>query len=155
MTLESVAGFWKWFDAARGDLSVRQVEKRARCPRGRIGNVYGAGKEPTYSVCEAIADGLGIDRVEVFRRAGLLPPLPQREAEIEEASAILRTLPAQTRATVLDMLRGLGDGRPRSQVRTWVDEVVELFEGLEGGEEAQILLDECRRLVAEVRERRD
>jgi len=84
-----------------------------------------------------------------------LPPLPQREAEIEEASAILRTLPAQTRATVLDMLRGLGDGRPRSQVRTWVDEVVELFEGLEGGEEAQILLDECRRLVAEVRERRD
>ena len=73
MSLKSVIDFWEWFDRARGDLTIRQVEERASCPRGRIGNAYSAKREPTALVCDSIAAGLYLNKREVFRRAGFLP----------------------------------------------------------------------------------
>ena len=44
---------------------------------------------------------------EALRRAGLLPPLLPAVEEEQEAIAILRSLPADVRAVVLLMMRGL------------------------------------------------
>ena len=85
MTQVDVAAFWEWFDSVRGDLSNRQIEERAGVPRGRIGNRYGK-KPPSHVVCEAIADGLGLRREEVFRRGG---HLPQRTTDALIVSEIL------------------------------------------------------------------
>jgi len=148
--------FTDWIDSElkRRGWSLNELARRSGMSSASVSMVLSEQRKPGTEFCRSVADALQVPPEEVFRLAGLLPPLLPAVAEEREVVNILRSLPAQTRATVLDMLRGLGDGRPRSRVRTGVDEVVELFEGVEGGEEARILLDECRRLVAEVCERR-
>ena len=49
--------FWDWLEEAKGDLSIRQVEDRAKSPRSRIGNASSARRKPTELVCLSIAKG--------------------------------------------------------------------------------------------------
>jgi hypothetical protein len=101
MSFESVTRFWEWFDEARGDLSIRQVEERAKCPRGRIGNPYSAKREPTSLVCTSIAEGLNLDKKEVFKQAGLLDPEPDPVEQEEEFINKFRQLPSADRKRIL------------------------------------------------------
>lgn len=77
--------FWKWFDQMRGDLTVRQVEERARCPRGRLGNSRSGQKQPTALVCASIGEGLGIDVNEVLKRAGILGSGPKAAIDAQKS----------------------------------------------------------------------
>jgi hypothetical protein len=101
MSSRGEADFWEWFDQVRGDLSILQIERQARCPRGRIGNAYSAKKEPTATVIASIADGLGLDRGEVFRQAGILRPQSSEHETREE----LEVLGLYRRASPVDNWR--------------------------------------------------
>ena len=82
MTSKNVETFWDWFDELRDAIPIRELERRADAPRGRISNVY-RNKLPSALVCQTIAKSLNIDADEVFRNAGLLPLLSASENEEE------------------------------------------------------------------------
>lgn len=76
MLTNTAEEFWGWFDLKRSGVSIREIERRAGAPRGRITNIYRKG-EPSAIVCDSIAKGLGVEPTEVFRRAGLLKLKPE------------------------------------------------------------------------------
>lgn len=87
-----------------------QIEKTAKCPRGRIGNAYSAKRAPTTKVCGSIADGLHLSREYVLQRAGILkaPPTASEGREAEEAAGLFDALQGHTiRQAALSMLRAL------------------------------------------------
>jgi len=108
MTLTRVELFWKWFDEIRRFMPVREVERRAGCPRGRIGNARSQQREPTPLVIEAIADGLGEKVALVYRKAGLLPPpVPgiREDASFNDLLGYVRELTAEQREELLRYAR--------------------------------------------------
>jgi hypothetical protein len=109
MSLENVIEFWIWFDGARGDLTIRQVEERAGCPRGRIGNAYSAKREPTALVCDSIAAGLGQNKRVVFRQAGFLPPTPTIDEQKEEILYYFDQMTPDNQETLLVLARALAE----------------------------------------------
>lgn len=103
--------FWQWFDEKRNGIPIREVERRGDAPHGRISNAYHRKKEPSAMVCETIAKGLGIDQIEVFTRAGLLPSESKPAQEEAKLIAAFRQLPPQKQQFLLESVRGL-QGRP-------------------------------------------
>jgi hypothetical protein len=107
MSLQRAERFWNWFDEARGDLTVRQVEKRGQVPRGRIGNARSGKREPTPLVCEAIAAGLGIEKNYVLQVAGIAEEEPDLRGDetVGELLRILKGLSPVGRRAVLAFAR--------------------------------------------------
>jgi len=108
MTLSSAEEFWDWFDKARNHMAIREIERRANCPRGRIGNARSQKRDPTPLVIEAIAKGLGEDLRIVYRNAGLLPPpVPgiQEEASFQDLVAYIERLSVEEREELLRYAR--------------------------------------------------
>jgi len=79
--------FWDWFNKARGDLSVRQIEERAGCPRSRIGSSYSTKRKPTELACLSIAKGLGIPLDQVLLKAGLIDRADAEAKNFQEQPA--------------------------------------------------------------------
>ncbi len=109
MSLESVTKFWEWFDETRKDLSIRQIEERAGCPRGGIGNPYRSKEDPTTQVCISIADGLEINREEVLTQAGVLKPEPPNVMSLEDARRLFNQLSPEQRGEILALMRTLAE----------------------------------------------
>jgi transcriptional regulator with XRE-family HTH domain len=88
--------FTDWLDQevhARG-WTFRELGRRADLSSGAISKVMTGAVNPTWEFCAKIARGLEMPEVEVFRRAGLLPPLAEsRRQEFERITDILATLP--------------------------------------------------------------
>ena len=74
--------------------TFRELGRRAEMSSGAISKVMTGAVNPTWEFCAKIARALEMPEVEVFRRAGLLPPLPEsRRGEVERIADILATLP--------------------------------------------------------------
>ena len=115
MTRNDVGRFWEWFERARGELSVRQIERQAGCPRGRIGNVYSTKAKPSEMVCQSIARALHEPPEKVLRLAGLLPPLPSVEDKsYGELVELAKELTIQERREVYDLMLWKYQSRRRS-----------------------------------------
>ncbi len=116
--LDHVLAFWEWFDEAREDLSIRQIEERAGCPRGRIGNAYSAKKEPSLLICQSIADGLWLDLENVLYRAGYLKShYPSRDPYFEAMEALWDKVPDWKKADIVTQLRAIVEEHERGAVR--------------------------------------
>ncbi len=62
-------------------------------------------RNPTWDFCAKIARALGHSEDAVFRKAGLLPPLPPETAELREADRLMRLIPPERRQLALKILR--------------------------------------------------
>lgn len=60
--------------------------------------------------CRAIARALGVSEVEVFRRAGIMSPLPPAVANEEDAMLLFRRIPAEQQPVALSVLSTLATG---------------------------------------------
>jgi len=88
--------------------SARELARRTNMSQTSISRYLEGTRTPSPDACRKIARAFGIANPQsVMRLAGHLPPIPEPIAEEKEALAILRTLPTPTRATILQMLRGL------------------------------------------------
>ena len=106
--LDHILAFWEWFDEVRADLSIRQVEERAGCPRGRIGNAYSAKKEPSLLVCQSIADGLWVSLEDVLFRAGYLKSRRSgRDPYFEVLKALWDKVPEWKKKDIVTQLRAV------------------------------------------------
>ena len=94
-------------------------------------------------VARAIAHALSVDEDSVFRRAGLLPAVPETTAETEEAARIVGRLREAERRLVMAMLRGLERTLPPAAEDPWaqamLDELVQV-----PGEQRLVLVEWLR-----------
>lgn len=98
-------------ELARRGWQPADLARASGLPDATISNILNQKRKAGPTVCRAIARGLSIDEEEIFRWAGLLSSLPPPVAEEREAIRILRQLPEDTRATILQMLRSLTPSR--------------------------------------------
>ena len=121
--LDNTLAFWEWFDEARGNSSIRQVEERAGCPRGRIGNAYSAKKEPSLLVCQSIADGLWLDLETVLYRAGYLKSRPlSRDPYFEVLEAVWDRVPDWKKKDIVTQVRAVLEENEREAIKKGTQE---------------------------------
>lgn len=88
----------------------------------QVSNVISGNRTITFDFCAAIAKPLGKTPEEVFRLAGLLPPLPAQvesvrglAGEEKELIAIWRGLPAADKECLLRLVRMLDEAVKRDE----------------------------------------
>ena len=73
-------------------LGIPQLAKTAHATRGAIGNVLRGQRDPGPAFCNALSRAFKLPPEVVFRKAGLLPPLPGINIRIEEIREIAHQL---------------------------------------------------------------
>lgn len=133
-TIAQLECFWQWFHRVKGNLSTQEVERRGKAKRGLLinpsGNLQG---KVTQMIIESIADGLDLDRREVYdvylKCINYQPPVGEK---------LLR--PEQVMQQVLDHLEGQTLAETRAAYQTGPQtKLVNLFERLKP-ERQQLLL---------------
>lgn len=76
-----------------------------------VNKVLGENANPGLDFLVGVARALGIPREEVFRRAGVLPPLIEDESELEAFMAEWRQLSLEDRIATYHIAKGLNQAR--------------------------------------------
>jgi transcriptional regulator with XRE-family HTH domain len=120
--------FTQWLSEQVEDRgwTFNELARRAGLSSGTVSKVMTQAVLPSWDFCAAVAGALGMRPESVLRQAGLLPQLPPRVAEEQEAMALLRELPPVQRGAALAMLRGIAReaGIPVGQPATPAAEAV-------------------------------
>jgi integrase len=103
---------WLENEIQRRDWKPADVASKAGISRGSVSNILSGLRQPGPDVCRAIAHALQVEEEEVFRRAGLLSPIPLAVAQEREALRIFRSLPADVRAIVFKIMHSLNTDLP-------------------------------------------
>lgn len=108
--------FVAWLEAelAQRRWSYHQLARRAGISHSLLSRVR-AGAVPSWSACSAVAGAFDLPPEQVFRQAGLLPPIPPEQSEYEEFRRLLARLSEEDRQELLEIARlklstGLADG---------------------------------------------
>ena len=98
--------FVAWLEAEleQRQWSFNQLARRADLSHSMLSRVR-AGSPPTWSVCYAFSTALNLPPEQVFRQAGLLPPIPAGQAEYEEFRYLLAQLSEEDRQELLEIAR--------------------------------------------------
>jgi len=83
------------------------LARHADIPDATLSRILNQSRQAGPDVCRAIAYALKIEEEIVFRRAGLLSPVPPAVQDENEAIMILRSLPDDLRRIALRILRSL------------------------------------------------
>jgi len=99
--------FIKWLEA---ELRVRNwsqsdLARKARIRPNTVSRVLSGERRPGPDFCRAVAGALGYPAEVVFRRAGLLPPRPEVDEEIEQAVYLLAQMTPAARREALAYIR--------------------------------------------------
>lgn len=101
--------FTEWLEKELRNRGWRPADlaHRARVNTGTISNILNGFRRAGPDVCLAIARALKVPPEEVFRRAGLLPPLPAPvdDATLKELEDIVKKLDPEERQEVLEYAR--------------------------------------------------
>jgi transcriptional regulator with XRE-family HTH domain len=84
--------------------SDHQLARRAGLSHSVISKAR-SGTAPKWEACEALARALDLPPEIVFRKAGLLTPLPSEPADLEEWRYLLFQLPERDRYELLQIAR--------------------------------------------------
>ena len=84
--------------------SDHQLARRAGLSHSVISRAR-SGAAPKWEACDALAKALDLPPEIVFRKAGLLPPLPGEPEDIEEWRCLLGRLPERDRYELLQIAR--------------------------------------------------
>jgi len=75
---------------------------------GELPIISGENK-PSPGLCRSIAHAFGYPVEEVYRWAGLLPPLPEQDTAAESALHLFRHLTVADQERILAMMRALAE----------------------------------------------
>lgn len=97
--------FTEWLNdqlKMRGWINV-DLARAARISESQISRVISGGRQPGPDFCTAVARGLGLDPVLVFRNAGLLPEAdrPEDDPSFQEMYSIMKQLKPALREEVI------------------------------------------------------
>jgi transcriptional regulator with XRE-family HTH domain len=101
--------FSQWLQEQMNErgLSQSDLARLAGVTRSSINGILVGTRGPGPDLCNAIARGLKLPPEVVFRAAGLLPPKPNAEPTVEEASYKLSQLPDWQQKIVLRFIDSL------------------------------------------------
>jgi transcriptional regulator with XRE-family HTH domain len=86
-----------------------ELARRAGVVPSTVSMVLSEQQRPGLEFCTGVAQALNMPPDKILRLAGLLPPLPPSVEEEQELISIFRSVPANARIIVMQMLRGLKD----------------------------------------------
>jgi len=101
--------FWDWVDKeveARG-LNYYRMEMDAGASNAVLSRPARNRSNPTIGACEVIAHGFDMPLEQVFRRAGILDPLPPESVHDGEAMALFRKLAPALQHVVIDCMKSM------------------------------------------------
>lgn len=102
---------WIRREAETRGWSLREVARCAGVSHTAIINVANGRTRPGAHFCLRIAQALHVPPEEVYRRAGLLPPVSAESAALLEANFLFAQLSDNEQETVLTMMRALAEKR--------------------------------------------
>jgi transcriptional regulator with XRE-family HTH domain len=83
---------WLLQEMKSRNWGIPELSRIAHVSRGAIGNVLRGERKPGPDLCKAFAHAFKIPPEIVFRKAGLLPPVPGENQKVEEINEITRQL---------------------------------------------------------------
>jgi transcriptional regulator with XRE-family HTH domain len=83
VTTVETFGHWLMEEMKTRDWSMSELARRCNVSHVAISRLINGERRPGDELCHSIANALGIPVVQVFRRAGKLPPAPDRDESIE------------------------------------------------------------------------
>ena len=98
---------WLTLQIQERDWSFREFARRADTTIGTVSRVINLHQDPTDDFCRGIARALNLPEETVFRRAGLLPPEPDNDADAKEALHLFRQMTPTQRQIMLTQMRAL------------------------------------------------
>ena len=101
--------FVTWLNLELGmrGWSTRELARRAGVSAAAISNVLNRYNKPGKRTCKGIARAFNTSSEDVFRRAGILPPIPDLDANAEAMLHLFRNLPVDEQDRVLTIMRAL------------------------------------------------
>ncbi len=102
-----MSDFSEWIESElkRRDWNASELAKRADINSGTLSNILSRTRRPGPDICRAIARALNYSPEVVFRQAGLLPPTPEPDLEVEEVTHLFEQLAADDRKRILKIIR--------------------------------------------------
>lgn len=101
--------FVNWFnqEIKKRGWAYADVARRGGISRSTISKIISGQSQPGPDFCKAVSRAFGIRDEFVFRKAGLLEPVPPAVEEEKEAVCLLRSFSQQARDTAMTILRAL------------------------------------------------
>lgn len=130
--------------------SIRELARRANISHTWISNVLSGQTEPSWDFCAAIAKPLGLQPIEIFRLANLMPPLPEHTRTRRTLSEALDLLPPEDHEFLLRITRGLLSERGYRESARLNKSGAEEEDDMAKDQERKELLDALKDLPKEV-----
>ena len=108
---------WLEKELEKRDWSYNELAKRAGLSSGYVSMVMTGQRRPKEKFCNAVARALNVPPVEVFRRAGILPPAPEETATVLEVVYLMSQLPPEEQERLLITARAWIEAREREKQR--------------------------------------
>jgi len=106
---------WLTEEIERRGWNYSELARRVGVSSSNVHTFISRKRNPTWDFCAGVAHAFGLAEDEVFRKAGLISPLPPQIAKEKEAILILRQLSEHRLDCALEMLRGLARHQQLSQ----------------------------------------
>jgi len=104
--MESFAD-WLNDELTKRGWSRSEAARRGKISASMIDKVINGYANPGLDFCTGIARAFRLDPENVLRRAGLLPPQPAHDAQLDAALFLFRQLPAHDQDKILAFMRTL------------------------------------------------
>lgn len=100
-------GFADWLEKQIADRgwSIRHTADKAKVSHVHLSYVLNGTRGVGHDFCSAIARAFNLPADDVFRRAGLLPPAPERTPGLIEAEHLFTLLKPGQRELLLQTMR--------------------------------------------------
>lgn len=93
---------WLQSEMESRNLSQSELARRAGLNRAVVNKIVNQISMPTPETIEALARGLKLPSEQVFRAAGLLPPVPPKRAQVDELDHLANLLGDDDLQEVID-----------------------------------------------------
>lgn len=106
-SIENMADFNIWLqqEMNKREWSISDLARQAGVSRGSIANILRGDRKAGVEICEAIAYAFKVSPEIIYRRAGLLPPLPNQDESREELVHLYNSMTATNKEDVIDYAR--------------------------------------------------
>ena len=102
---------WLWEELSARQWNHSELGRQAGVSHATVSTVMNGQQRPTVVFCRGVAEALNLPVEAVLRQAGLLPPLQEREAKIEEILYYYDRMTPEMQEGFRRIARALGEGK--------------------------------------------
>jgi transcriptional regulator with XRE-family HTH domain len=111
-------GTWLAAELKYQGWSMSELARRCDVSHATISRIISGERNPSASVCTAIAKAFKMSQEDVLRRAGILDPEPSETASLIEANRLFAQLTDEERRMKIVEMRALIERRRSAELAT-------------------------------------